>query len=448
MALTNYRNLRQKYPVFSYDKFDYLLENNSLVVKFYYSAGDHKFAHKLSITNIEKLPGQIDKYIFNVGLSILPSYWKLFCSPTINIQAGTFPATPKLGGSSEGWWQKLFIKGMGEYFYKNQIIFTEENFLSIKNKHEEFLQTGAQGVPPEGKVAEHPQLQNSSTNSNKTLVPVGGGKDSIVTLELLKSHYDVTAFVINPVPLISEVIKKAGVPSITVENIFDPELFELNRTGYLNGHVPVSAFYAFTAVLTAYLHNISYVAFSNERSSGEGNTNYLGQEINHQYSKTLEFETDLNIYLRNITNIKYFSFLRPIYELQITKIFSQYPQYFDIFSSCNQNFKQNRPATPKPAGAGEGWWCQNCPKCVSTALMLACFLGEPKVAQIMGTFPNNPEILNQLTGVSPVKPFECVLTRAEAIAATTGQGFENIINSWQDNPNMPEEFSKILKSVL
>jgi len=437
----NYLDLRRKYPVFSYDKFDFSLENNFLIINFYFSAGEYSFIHKLKINNIEKTGDQINKYIFNVGLSLIPSYWKPFCSPTIYIKAGS------LTKNEIEWWHKLFIKGMGEYFYKNQIIFTEENFITLECRN--LKASIAEGTVPPQRDGRR-EAQSQIPNSKQILIPVGGGKDSIVTLELLKSHFDITAFVINPVPLISEVIKKADVPSITVENIFDPKLFELNRNGYLNGHVPVSAFYAFTAVLTAYLRNISYVAFSNEGGSGEGNTNYLGQEINHQYSKTLEFETDLNNYLKNITNIKYFSFLRPIYELQITKIFSQYPQYFDLFSSCNNNFKISNPQQNR--------WCQNCPKCVSTSLMLACFTSRETVTKIMGIFPPdlpiNKSIIDELTGKSEVKPFECVLTRSEAQACieflNSGHRtkLDRVLNSWQDNPNLPKDFEKILKENI
>jgi len=36
---------------------------------------------------------------------------------------------------------------------------------------------------------------------------------------------------------------------------------------------------------------------SNEKSASEENTTWKDLKINHQYSKSLEFETDLNNYL-------------------------------------------------------------------------------------------------------------------------------------------------------
>jgi len=435
----DFRLLRQKYPVFSFDKYEYSFKNESLKINYFFTANELEFTHQIIIPGNYNLDESAEQLIFNLGLSILPSYWKLTCSPTINLPKYLTP-------DQINFWHKLFIKGMGEYYYKNQIDFTPKDFLKIISDGSR--QTSAQGEPSRlsGMVAEHSQLPDPS---NKILVPIGGGKDSIVTLEILKTHYIVTAFAVNPVPLIKNVINKSGLPTIFVESIFDPQLFELNQIGYLNGHVPISAFYAFASLLVAYLQNISYVAISNERSTSEGNTVYLGQEINHQYSKTLEFETDLNNLISQSLNhsVTYFSFLRPLYELQITKIFSHYSQYFDIFSSCNNNFKlQTHNSSPITK------WCQSCPKCVSTALMLTCFISKEKVAGIMGSFPpdlpSNLVTINQLTGLTPVKPFECVLTRAEAVAALNGTGLDQILNSWQDNPNMPVEFAKILKSSL
>ena len=446
----NLHDLRQKYPNFIFEKYEYDFVGDRLEIKFYYSIPpDHKFTHKLLIENClpvgalaksGKLKNEnLENLIFHVGLSLIPSYWKATCSPVIQLST----LNCQLSTEQVSFWKKLFLNGMGEYFYKNQIDFTDPGFLAINTSTSNNpVTTSSQSV----------------TTSDKILVPIGGGKDSIVTLELLKNHFTVIPFIINPVPIMYEVIKTAGINEyIEVQSQIDPHLLELNKQGYLNGHTPISAFYAFTSVLTAYLINTPFIAFSNERSSNEGNTTYLGHEINHQYSKSLEFESDLNKYLKandqRLTTISYFSFLRPLYELQITKLFSRYPQYFNVFSSCNQNFKLstiNSQLSTK--------WCSHCPKCVSTALMLACFIGKEKVSEIMGSYPPdlpiNQSLINQLTGKSSVKPFECVLTRAEASAAYNaielGQldQLGQLLSSWMDNPNLPEKFVKILKAML
>jgi hypothetical protein len=422
--------LRRKYPKFIYEKFEYEIVNHNLEIKYFFSIPpDHKFTHKITIENCRLKTDDLENLIFHTGLSLIPSYWKLTCSPVIKL------GTMHLALSTEQlfFWKKLFLKGMGEYYYQNQIDFTPDDFLKIVNIND------SHAGPKKSSIG--------INQNNKILVPVGGGKDSVVTLELLKTRFEVIPFIINPVPVMLNVCQTAGLKPIIVKSILDPYLLELNQKGYLNGHVPVSAFYSFTSFLAAYLSDIPVIAFSNERSSSEGNTTYLGHEINHQYSKTLEFETDLYEYIGNLKmEIGIFSFLRPLYELQITKLFCRYPRYFKVFTSCNFNFKIDPDIHP------EKLWCGHCPKCVSTALMLACFITKEKVEDIMGTYPpdlpENQQILNDLLGKNAVKPFECVLTRAEARAAFSGQGLDEILSSWLDNPNLPEKFSKILKYAV
>lgn len=403
-----YQELRQKYPKFIFKSFSKEIIDGKLVLKFeYQTPPDLAFTHTLEISNLENF-GCDDVLIFNIGLSEMFSYWKATCSPIVEIQAGS------LTSDQTAFWHKLFIRGMGEYYYKNQIDFTPDDFIVIKT-------TYTSPPTPSPKLGE-------GKSRGEVLVPVGGGKDSIVTLELLKKHFKIIPMMINPVPAMIDVCNVASVEKpINIARQLDPRLLELK---YLNGHVPLSASIAFISILLGFKH----VALSNERSSDEGNTTYLGHNINHQYSKSLEFETDLNKYLENITHVKYFSFLRPLYELQITKLFIKYPQYFKVFTSCNKNFKID-PST-HPVGS---LWCKTCPKCVSVALLL----GSEIVTKIMGCYPpempENKAIMDGLLGLTPVKPFECVLTRDEALG--------NIdMNSYMENPNMPKEFEKILKS--
>ena len=188
---------------------------------------------------------------------------------------------------------------MGEYFYKNQIDFSSPDFLVIQNA----------GRPGKSRAIMPPRAKSRGArehdlSASRVLIPIGGGKDSIVTLELLKPHFAITPFIINPVPIMLDVSRTAGFPHpVTVRSEIDPYLLNLNRQSYLNGHVPVTAAHIFTSLLAAALNNCRFIAFSNERSSDEGNVSYLGHTINHQYSKTLEFETDISKYL--IKNLKF-----------------------------------------------------------------------------------------------------------------------------------------------
>lgn len=436
--------LRQKYPKFIFEKYEYRKTDGNLEISYFYSIlPDHKFVHKISTPLLfppnlgGNHKGVFENLIFHIGLSLMPSYWKLTCSPQIEVRAGSLSPEQLI------FWHKLFLKGMGEYFFRNNIDFTYKDFLKIRA-----------GEPESLRVEEKNLHSPALTLSRSVLVPVGGGKDSIVTLELLKKDYSVIPFIVNPVPVISDICKTVGLEPFVMHSTLDLHLLELNSRGFLNGHIPVTATHSFEALLAADISGCSFIAFSNERSSNEGNTEYLDHTINHQYSKTLEFETDLNSYLLSrISHIKYFSFLRPLYELQITKIFTGFPQYFSVFSSCNQNFKL-MPSAPSLMPK----WCNHCPKCVSSALLLAAWLGKPTVTQIMSVFPpdlpENSEILKDLLGINPVKPFECVLTRDEAhiaqdlISHGPSEKSRLFMSSWLDNPNMPKEFEKILKNNL
>ena len=183
---------------------------------------------------------------------------------------------------------------------------------------------------------------------------------------------------------------------------------ELNRQGYLNGHTPFTALLSFLSVFCAVLFGYKNIAFSNEKSANEGNIKYLVKIINHQYSKGSDFEKKFKYYRKKYLagDINYFSFLRRYGELEISKMFINYPQYFSVFSSCN--------AAPK---AGKRW-CGNCPKCLFVYLTLYPFLEEKTLLKIFGkNFFENKNLfytMRALLGQGRGKPFECVGTYKES----------------------------------
>ena len=128
---------------------------------------------------------------------------------------------------------------------------------------------------------------------------------------------------------------------------------------------------AFASYFVAYLTGKKYIAISNELSSNESNVR--GEKINHQYSKSFEFEEDFRWYVNNYLEdqVEYFSMLRPLNELQVAKIFSQMKKYHKIFRSCNRGSKENP------------WnWCCNCPKCLFVFIILSPFLYKKKLVKI------------------------------------------------------------------
>ncbi len=454
----NIEELRKKYPEFVYKKYDYNLINTDLVCDFYYEINpDLNFKHQIIVKNVsvklfKKLNSKVlDNLIFHVGLVEMPSYWKTTCSPNIRVEARS------LDEDQLAWWKKLFMYGMMQYFYTNKIDFRKEEFLRISSFQE-----------INDKAVDH-LIQNQ--NEVKPLVTVGGGKDSAVTLSIINKEFDnfgglVIGRVSEAPYRVMEVAKTKT--QIIIERVLDKKILEFNKLGYLNGHVPYSASLYFISLLCAYLYGYTDILFSNENSSNEGNLEYLGEVVNHQYSKTLEFENDFRDYnQRYLSNIKLFSFLRPLYELQISKIFSSSPEYFRVIRSCNVGQKQ-------------GIWCGICPKCLSTFIILFPFLGKEKTISIFGHNLFEDEtlvsLLDQLISNEEIKPFECVGTRMEIKIALNmalvhhkedklpvllGHFIESneynkelldktekeYLNSWGDN-NLPEKFATILKSKL
>jgi hypothetical protein len=241
---------------------------------------------------------------------------------------------------------------------------------------------------------------------------VGGGKDSVVTLELLKcSGFKTMPLVMNHRDATRKVVEAAGFELDSVFEIkrtIDPLLLQLNQQGFLNGHTPFSALLAFVTTFAAALSGKKYIALSNESSANEASI--PGTKINHQYSKSFEFEQDFRNYLAEhlLEGINYFSFLRPLNELQIGKLFSGYSQYHGVFKSCN-------------VGSKTDTWCCNCSKCLFTFIMLDPFLSEMQLNAIFGENlfekASLAPLFDQLTGVAENKPFECVGTINEVNAA-------------------------------
>ena len=385
--------LRKKYPEFVYQSYDWKVVGEDLVLSFKYEIRpDIEFNHEIIIKDIPKDFDTFDKnftnsFVFNIGLVEMCSYWKVTASPIISVK------TEELDDYQQKWWCDLLIKGMGQYFYENNIDFTKDDFVKINSSGTE-LEKG-----------------NVQVEGNDSLVAVGGGKDSVVSLEMVKTmESNMGTFVVNPSISAKKVIEKLGVEkNIIVERKLDTNINELNNKGYLNGHIPFSATLAFIGTFSAAIFGYKNMVFSNEQSSNEENVKYLGKSINHQYSKTYDFEKKFREYNEiYLSSVNYYSLLRPLHELQIAKLFASFEKYFEIIRSCNVGQKDNK-------------WCCECSKCLSTFLLLYPFLGEKKIMEI---FPKNlfddeslKSLLFDLTQVGRVKPFECVGTKEELIVA-------------------------------
>ena len=382
--MNKFEELRTKYPDFIYENYEIKENNNNYEIIFHFNIPNlTTFEPKLIIekNNIKNTNKSFIEYlVFNIGLVELISYIKCTCSKNIKINCGY------LDEYQIKWFKKLYYNGLGEFLYRNNINIKEEELFNITTTQEK-------------------KEFNVEYNGQGNLIPVGGGKDSNVTLELLKEE-DNTCFIINPKGANIECARISGFETIKIKRILDKKIIDLNNQGFLNGHTPFSAIVAFTSYLCAYLLNKKYIILSNEDSANQSTV--LGTNINHQYSKTYEFENDFNEYTKKYFNIdiKYFSLLRPLTEFQIGMLFSKIEKYHNTFKSCNIGSK------------GDTWnWCCNCPKCLFVYIILSPFLYKEKLINIFGNdLYEKKELLEtfeELLGYKETKPWECVGTFEE-----------------------------------
>jgi UDP-N-acetylmuramoylalanine--D-glutamate ligase len=372
--------------------------------------------------DLKKIPKELLKNILqSLHLILGISYYKTYCPPQIKMKY-------ELTKEQANFWNTVYRKGLGEFCYRNNI----NPAKLAKFPYEKKLPPLRRGEMPEGQRG-----VDISTQKNRSLIGIGGGKDSIAAVEILKKQKkNITGFVVETqreFGLVNNVVEKMQIPQLKIRRKLDEKLFQ-KLPDSLNGHIPISAIIAFLGVFSAVLYDFSNIIVANEHSSNFGNLKYKGEIINHQWSKSEEFEKLFQDYTANFItpDIKYFSILRMFSELRIAKLFSQYKNYFSIFSSCNKNFRVNANAINCVLKHEQKTlWCGKCPKCVFTFLILSAFLPKQELLDIFkknlfedrNLLPTFQDIL----GFGKMKPFDCVGTFEEAQAALilSGKSFTN-----------------------
>jgi len=251
---------------------------------------------------------------------------------------------------------------------------------------------------------------------DRALVPIGGGKDSLVSVELLQAaEVEFSPFAVNPKGPILSSVDKIGIAPIYVTRTLDKEMIRLSKEpGFYNGHVPSTAINSMIAALCAVLYGYDRIVLSNERSASEGNVTFDGREANHQHSKSIKFESIIASVLANATGgtLQYFSLLRPYSEARIAALFARETKYDHVFSSCNRNFRL--------VGHDGPLWCGECPKCHFVFLIFAPVMDKQRLLGIFGqnllANPDHEHSFRELTGLAGQKPWECVGEILEAAA--------------------------------
>lgn len=369
-------------------------------------------------------PESMRNFLEPLELILGISYYKLYCPPRIFVSF-------KLSREQADFWNIIYRKGLGEFLHKNNL---------NPDKLAKF---------PFSKVKISPVRIETGERS---LLGIGGGKDSIVAAAMLK-NFDFTSFLVETQrkdPISERVASAIGKPCLKISRMLDPKIFETHEGAY-NGHIPISAVYAFLGLLSAAVYKYKYVIVANEHSSNFGNLKYHNEIINHQWSKSVEFEELFQEYSRKFItpDIIYFSLIRRFYEIRVAKIFAEQKNFFPLFASCNMSFKvfKERP---------DSLWCGKCPKCAFVFLTLAPFL-EKK--ELLGIFQKNlfadnalVALFQDLLGFGKQKPFDCVGTFEESRAAffLASEKFKNeaVIKKFINKIKNPQKLvNQVFKTV-
>jgi hypothetical protein len=343
--------------------------------------------------DVERVQGLLSLLHWVAGVS----YFKVALPPNVSCETGAPPA------AVARLLEALYSEGLGELAYTNgqsalpRPTFPADPASPLVPAH------GAEGAP-------------ETSTLERVLVPVGGGKDSAVALEIVRrSGLALGLFSVGDAPPIARTVEVAGLPRLLARRRLDPGLAALNEAGAINGHIPITAIVSCVALLSAALNGFDAVAMANERSASAGNVSWDGVEVNHQFSKGLRAERLLSAAVAEIAGApRLFSVLRPASELAIARAFARMERYHAAFTSCNAIFRID------PAQRAASWCCE-CPKCRFVFLALAPFSSPTHLREIFGR-----DLLDEegqfegfalLTATGGHKPFECVGEEQESLAA-------------------------------
>lgn len=334
----------------------------------------------------------LDRALQNLFFMAGISYFKAYAPKKIQIESG------KIDNYLADFFSKTYSKGLGEFWYVNKLDpYTKVTFPA-----------NCEIINPLNKGSRGGQL-----------IGIGGGKDSLVVAESIKEkHLDnACTWEVNHYSQLSSLVERIETKNYFVNRKIDSRLLDLNSQGALNGHVPLSAILSMIGVVLSVLTGNQDIVVGNEKTASEPDINYRGVAINHQYSKSLEYEKDCQAMLNHCfgDSIRYYSILRPITELRTAEIFANkyFEKYKDVFSSCNRAYTLH---------SDHLFWCGECPKCAFVYLIFCPFIDETELNSLWrGKNLLRDSLLEpvyrSLLGIEGDRPLDCVGEVKEARAA-------------------------------
>jgi hypothetical protein len=382
-----------QYQQFIFDS--YAFDRDTGVLELHYAIDDayeftetYRFDFPFVDYDVAVLDRAIQLLFFIAGVS----YYKTYIPAEIVVRSGQIDA------ATASFLSQTYQKGLGEFWYINHM---DPRTTVVFPVNTDELPVLAPAQTPEG-----------------LLVGIGGGKDSLITVEALRSQQnDITTWSLNHRHLLEPLIARIGTDHAWVERTWDPQLATLKDKGAYNGHVPISAIFAAAGTIVSVLTGRRDNIVSNEQSANEPTLNYDGVSINHQYSKSQEFERLYQTQLLHSfsESYRYYSYLRSITEMRIAELFARtaYDTYKDVFSSCNRAYVH---------GSQKLFWCGECSKCAFVFLIFTPFLPREELERLwhdknLLLTPELEPTYRRLLGIEGDKPLDCVGEVKESRAA-------------------------------
>lgn len=365
------------------------------------------------------------------------SYYKTYLPPKI-IPSKQHPLDPSMAG----FFDRTYQQGLREFFMTNNLPIDHPINFPVTSP----AVTSVHSKPREG-----------------LLVGLGGGKDSLVTVELLRQQgVPFSTWSVGHQQQLQPLVKSIGSNHYWVERVWDRQLLDLNGRDALNGHVPISAILASVGMVVGVLSGTRDIVVSNEHSANEPTMFKNHLPVNHQYSKSQLFEEDFQQYLQHVCGnaLRYYSFLRPLSELKIAELFSTlgFDKYQEVFSSCNRAFTHDSHHIS---------WCGECPKCAFVFLALTPFIEKDKLQALWDgknllQDTHLEKTYQQLLGITGDKPFECVgeIKESRSAMRLASKIYANLSKKYafdipakysyktQQSHAMPKDIEKIFRRAM
>ncbi len=410
--------MNPKYRQFIFKDYQFDKASHALTLHYGYDEVVHfseKFRFDFDFVDYDETV--LDRACQSLFLMAGVSYYKAYLAPEIVIKKGQLD---QLGAD---FFSQTYQRGLGEFFYQNQL-----------DPHTPVL------FPTT--VTQLDSLNDNQSPIKGILVGIGGGKDSLVSVELLRNtSEDLATWSVDFRRQLTPLIERIGLPHYWVEREWDRSLLDHNSHGAFNGHIPISAILACSGVIIAILSGRRDIVVSNEQSANEPTLNYQGVAINHQYTKSSQFEQAFQAYLAHLLGdrVRYYSLLRPLSELRIAELFAKhsFDTYHDVFSSCNRAPRRNNDHL---------LWDGTCPKCAFVFLALTPFLPQSALEELFSgkNLLKDPELIptyRQLLGIEGHKPLECVgeIKESRAAMRLAFKTYPELAQTYQFE--LPEEYN-------